>query len=176
MGEREEGERGENEMVISPNPFSPSYIFFFVFPSFFSSLFFFFLFLMQVLEQIIEQEKQHKSKYSWSATWNFLRLGAVYQMLNETGTSSLSLSPPPSPPSLSPPSSSLSLPLSLLIFVFSTAKSKQCYEWTMKEKATDRWPQDLKQQAAKFVKTGGRFAMFELMFLTGHYYKVGKER
>eukprot|EP00026_Physarum_polycephalum_P005662 Phypoly_transcript_05697.p1 GENE.Phypoly_transcript_05697~~Phypoly_transcript_05697.p1 ORF type:complete len:578 (+),score=105.71 Phypoly_transcript_05697:142-1875(+) len=90
----------------------------------------------EVLEAIIEQEKQYKSKYSWSATWNFLRLGAVYQMLGDT------------------------------------PKSKQCFEWTGKEKANDRWPQDLKQQAGKFLKNGGNFAMFELMYLTGHLYKV----
>jgi tetratricopeptide (TPR) repeat protein len=90
----------------------------------------------EVLEGIIEQEKQYKSKYSWSGTWNFLRLGSVYAMLGDA------------------------------------AKSKQCYEWSLKEKANDRWPQDLKQQATKFIKTGGNYSMFELMYLTGHFYKV----
>jgi len=93
---------------------------------------------IEILEKLREQEKAVKSKYNWSASWNYLRLGSCYMMVQNT------------------------------------EKSKQCYESVLKEKSGEKWVQDLKQQASKFLKTGGVFSMFELMYLTGHFYKLIK--
>lgn len=90
----------------------------------------------EVLEKLREQEKQIKSKYNWSASWNYLRLGSCNMMLQDTG------------------------------------KAKNCFEMVLKEKNGEKWVQDLKQQASKYLKTGAVFSMFELMYLTGHFYKI----
>jgi len=50
--------------------------------------------------------------------------------------------------------------------------AKKYFTYSSNAKVKDRWSQSLIIQANRYLANGGQFAMFELMYLTGHYEKI----
>jgi hypothetical protein len=105
--------------------------------------------LEKILNQGIEQEKIKKSKNPWAYVWNCLRLGACNVMLEKEG------------------------------LITCNAKSynyidlaKKYFQQCASSKANDLWSEMIVKQAKKFLNNGGQFAMFELIYLTGHLEKI----